>query len=82
MIPFLTAELSEDDFQELVMICYQTQAVSKRDFDLRAASAIRAYFSSRKAECIRSKRNLSLDQCIGESKVPVSEWLNLSEQIE
>lgn len=82
MIPFLKAELSEDDFQELVMICYQTQAASKRNFDLHAASAMRAYISSRKAESIRSKRNLSLDQCIGESKVPVSEWLNLSDRIE
>ena len=82
MIPFLKAELSEDDFQELVMICYQTQAASNRNFDMRAASAMRAYFSSRKAECIRSKRNLSLDQCIGESKVPVSEWLNLSDRME
>lgn len=66
----------------MILCCFDAWAYSKRGAASRAAAAIESYFSERNREnkiLYNPYKNISLDQCIGESKTPVSEWLNISD---
>jgi len=76
---FLRETTSEDDFHEMVMICYAVWREARSHREVLARQRIEAFFSQRKAEnctLYNNRRNLSFNQCIGESKWPVSDWLN------
>ena len=48
---------------------------------LRARERIREHFreeNNKRRTLYNPARNISLNQCIGESKTPVSEWLNVT----
>ena len=79
---FLTESTSKDLFHEMIVCCYTVQkehngnSFSKHIYDL-----ISEMIKKRKRETQRlynSYRNISLNQYIGDSKYPVSDWLDLS----
>lgn len=78
ILPYLNDQLTEDDFHQMVMLCYAVEGCHRSAFPNKADAAIQAYFRQlRQEKCtLYSRRNLSLNQCVGESRTPVSEWLN------
>lgn len=82
LLPFLHPRLTEDDFQQMVLLCCETQARTKRAFTCAATEAIKNHRAQQRREnnaLYNPYRNISLDQCIGGSKSPVGSWLNLSD---
>lgn len=76
---FLRETTSEDDFHEMVMICYSVWREARSHRDVLAKQRIKSFFSQRKAEnctLYNNRRNLSLDQCIGDSNRPVYDYFN------
>lgn len=76
---FLRETTSEDDFHEMVMICYSVWREACSHRDVLAKQRIKSFFSQRKAEnctLYNNRRNLSLDQCIGDSNRPVYDYFN------
>lgn len=82
IIQFIKKSTTEDELHEMILCCYDAWAHSKRDAASRAITAIKDYFSERNREeniLYNPYRNISLNQCIGDSTTPVSEWLNVSD---
>ena len=67
---------------DLILCCYEAIGDNGR-FSGRKASQIidtmKKKKSSDRNKLYNPYRNISLDQCIGESKTPVSEWLNITD---
>ena len=78
--PFLRPEISLDTLHEMELICFEEMQRPNNKALLRAQERIRDYFreESNKFRVLYNPRNISLNQCIGESKTPVSEWLNVT----
>jgi len=78
MAEFLSKYTSEDDLHEMIGICYTVWTERKTGRQALASKRIREYISALKAEIAerRHRKDLSFDQCVSESKWPVSDWLN------
>ena len=79
--PFLRSGISLDDFHEMVLICLEVMQKPNKKALSFAQEQIRYYFREERQKhriLYNPSRNISLNQCIGESKTPVSEWLNVT----
>ena len=73
--------MSADDLHDMLLCCYEEQSKSKifstRRVRLRIQEQIRE--KNRQLNLLYNpRRNISLNQCVGDSDTPVSEWLNVS----
>ena len=69
-----------DAFHDIAVICLEEINVSNKRTRLNAQERIRNHFreeNNKQRILYNPSRNISLNQCIGESKTPVSEWLNV-----
>lgn len=69
----------------MILCCYEVLAERKTDYANRAVALIieRQQEEQKKNYSIYNPyRNISFDQCFGESKAPVSDWLMLPGQSE
>ena len=79
MLPFLYPTLTQDDFHKMIELYYDMKQQGKYQLNERATDAIRKYFVAQRREnntLYNPYRNISLDQCVGDSQSPVSDWLN------
>lgn len=70
-----------DFFYELVTLCIETQHVGGRDFLARVCESIDAVLREHKMMMrflYNPYRNLYMDKCYGDSKVPLVEWMDFS----
>ena len=77
VLPFINPKTTADDFHEMVALC-----CSSEPYPCKAAKAIKEYLAKQRRDnsmLYNQRRNISLDQCIGDSRNPVSDWLNLSD---
>ena len=82
ILPFLDHPITEDDLHDMISLCYATSSRSKFRFINKATKSIQQFFSERRQErntLYNPYRNISLNQCIGDSNSPVSDWLNVSD---
>jgi ribosomal protein S3AE len=79
---FLTESTSKDLFHEMIVCCYTVEKEHKgNNFSKYVYSLISETIKKRNREThhlYNPHRNISLDQYIGNSKHPVSDWLDLS----
>lgn len=82
ILPFLDKHNTEDDVHEMVAICLEVYYTEKkRNAEHIVKERISSYFKQRNQETNKLYnpwRNISIDQCFGESGMPVSEWINLT----
>ena len=82
LLDFLSELTTEDEFHEMILCCYEAWKVQKRSPANYARAAIADGIKKRKHEAAtlyNKRRNISLDQCFGESKTPAANILNLSD---
>ena len=82
IIPRITASTDQDLLHEMIVCCFEVANVHKTFSKTKAASSIETMVQKRNRESnilYNPYRNISLNQCVGESRVPVSEWMNLSD---
>ena len=67
-----------DDFHEMALICLEEMKEPNKKAISSAQKRIRDHFREERHKqriLYNPSRNISLNECIGESKTPVSEWL-------
>lgn len=81
--PFLDAGIDEDHFQDLVLAYYSARKVSPKK---NRYTEIRSHVQMMLKEHNRADnilynphRNISLNQCFGDSNAPAADWLNLTD---
>ena len=81
MLPFLSDLTSQDDFHEMITCCLEAWANQRKNPATYAHEVISEYIKAQKRDLntLYGKRNISLDQCFGDSKTPAGEFLNLSD---
>lgn len=82
IVPFLHPKLTEDDFHKMVELYYEVKQQTKCRLIEKAIEAIRGCFAEQRREnnaLYNPYRNISLNQCIGDSRSPVSDWLNTND---
>lgn len=82
MLPFLDPTLTQDNFHKMIELYYEIEQQGKYRLNERTADAIRKYFVEQRREnntLYNPYRNISLDQRVGDSRSPVSDWLNTSD---
>ena len=82
LLDFLSEKTTEDDLHEMILCCYEAWNIQKRKPAEHARAAIADGIKKRKCEAstlYNKRRNISLDQCFGESKTPAADFLNLTE---
>ena len=85
IVPLLTEKTTEDQLHDMILCCYEILADGKPGFVKRAVALIskRQQEEKKKNNAIYNPyRNISFNQCLGESNMPVSDWLMLPEQSE
>ena len=77
MLPFLHYGISQDRLHELIEICYSENPCQQKLNIDRTRKKIRAVLNEqyRKNRILYSKRNISLNQTLGDSDTPVEGWL-------
>lgn len=78
---FIHDKTDADAFHEMVACCYEAWNIKRSNADAArlAISLFEAWCQKRTNEQLtlyNNKRNISFNQCIGESRTPVSEWFN------
>ena len=79
---FVDEHTTDDAIHEMIICCYEAWGDPKRNAASRAKSAIQELILKQRREynaLYNPYRNISFNQCIGDSKTPVSEWLNISD---
>ena len=82
IIPRITASTDQDLLHEMIVCCYEVASEYKLFSKAKAVLKIDTMIHIRNREnsiLYNPYRNISLNQCVGESHVPVSEWINLSD---
>lgn len=72
----------EDAFHNMIMCCYEAVNENGHFSKQKAFINMRALIQKQKHDqntLYNPYRNISLDQCFGDSKTPVSEWLNVTD---
>ena len=85
LLPLIDAGTTEDDFHEMVMFCYMMNHDHSKERIEKVRCEIELSFKEIRKEnniLYNPHRNISLDQCIGNSKTPVSEWMNFEKDNE
>ena len=82
LLPYLNENTDEEQFNEMVCVCYEQNGRFLRNRITVTRQAIDDILREKRAEkyTLYSSRNISFNQCIGNSKVPVSEWLDVTKQ--
>lgn len=73
--------MTPDDFHEMALICLEEMKEPNKKAISSAQKRIRDHFREERHKqriLYNPSRNISLNECIGESKTPVSEWLNVA----
>ena len=80
IIPFLRSGTTLDSLHEMELICLEEMHKPNTKALSHARERIRDHFKeeSSKRRILYNSRNISLNQCFGESKTPVSEWLDVT----
>ena len=81
---FIQEHTDPDTFHEMIACCCEAWNTKKRTSDATklAKELIISILKKQATErftLYHDKRNISLDQCIGDSRTPVSEWLLLDD---
>ena len=66
----------------MILCCFEAVNVNGHFSRTKAFNNIQALIKKQKQEqnkLYNPHRNISLDQCVGDSTTPVSEWFNLSD---
>ena len=83
--PFITESTSQDFFHDIIVYSLDAWERCRGDkFTECVANLISGAIKKKNDETrnlYNPYKNISIDQCIGDSKAPVSEWLNLSTAI-
>ena len=81
---YLYPYTTEDDFQQMVLLCCEVWRKKCKNKHETAHRFTQRDLAERKKETNRlySRRNISFDQHIGDSKWPVSDWFNPCNQAE
>jgi len=82
LLPYLNENTDEEQFNEMVCVCYEQNRSFMRSRINATRQAIDDILREKRYEkyTLYSSRNISFNQCIGNSKVPVSEWLDVTKQ--
>ena len=78
---FLKPSTTEDEFNDMVACCFEAWSAKSKNSAAKAAASIDALFRKQRRDentLYNPYRNISLNQCIGDSTQPVSDWLNAS----
>ena len=78
---YISDYTNEDVFHDLIVCSYEAVSESGRFAKLMAQRNIESLSQKQKKEINKlynPYRNISLDQCFGESRTVASEWLNVS----
>ncbi len=80
--PFITESTSSDFFHDIIICSLSTWRKYKGDRFTERVTNLISEIIKRKSDETRNlynpHKNISIDQCIGDSKVPVSDWFNLT----
>ena len=81
---FLNEFTTIDDFHDMIKLCLEAWQLSNKNPADLARQMITDNIQTKKFEAavLYSRRNISLNQCFGDSKTPAGEFLNLSDQEE
>ena len=81
---FLNEYTTDDDFHDMIELCYEAWKLSPENPADLARQMISKNIKDKKFEAavLYSRRNISLNQCFGDSNTPAGEFLNLSDQEE
>ncbi len=80
-MPFLDLRTDPDQLHDMIVFCLEEGSRSKAAFKLIVRKRIEELIREKKRvdnHLYNPYRNISLNQCCGDSKTPASEWLNLS----
>lgn len=79
--PYLSPMLSSDDFQEILLCCFESKKAAKgKKYIQMASKKIKLFFKERNAEkrvLYNSKKNISLDRCYGSERNSAHDWLKI-----
>lgn len=70
-----------DDLHDMLLYCYEEQSKSKIFSTCRVRLRIQEHIREKNRQLkllYNPYRNISLNQCVGDSDTPVSEWMNVS----
>ena len=79
---YISDYTNEDTFHDLIVCCYEAVSESGRFSKTKARRNIESLSRKQKNEINKlynPYRNVSLDQCFGESRTAASEWLSVSD---
>ena len=82
ILPRITDSTDQDFLHEMIVCCYEAMHERCSFSKALAVKKIEAMTKQRNRDnhvLYNPYRNISLNQSIGESDVPVSEWMNLSD---
>ena len=82
ILSHLTENTDAEALHDMILCCYEAYDERRRLSKSDAIINIRTLTRKQKRDrntLYNPHRNISLNQCIGDSKTPVSDWLNLSE---
>ena len=85
MNQFLNPTTTEDEFNDMVACCCEAWSTKSKNSAANAAAKIDALFRKQRRDentLYNRYRNISLNQCIGDSTRPVSDWLNVPDHRE
>lgn len=76
----LSDETNEDAFHDIVLCCYEAMDETGHFSRAKTLSRIKDLTQKQRREqnTLYKRNNISFNQCVGDSKTPVSEWLNVS----
>ena len=80
LIPFLTPNLTTEAFHDMYLCCCEVK-VSHHDFSKRVGDLIlkeRKVMAAKNAVLYKKAGNIQLDHCIGDTKMLMSERIDLS----
>ena len=81
--PFITESTSVDFFHDMIVCCLSAKGKYKGDRFIERVSNLIFEASKKRNDEIHylynPYKNISINQCIGDGKIPVSDWLNLSD---
>ena len=81
LLPFLTSNLSDDAFHEMLLCCYEV-SIYRCDYTQKVTERIvqkRKSIAAENALLYKRAGNIQLDQCIGDSNILMAERIDLSE---
>lgn len=82
ILPRISGHTDQDVLHDMIMCCYESIDAKGRFSKNIASAKLKEMAQKKKLEqsiLYNPYRNISLNECVGENQVAVSEWLNLSD---